>query len=444
MNDSVDPGVSSDTDQRVATIVDDEMVGYELKIGDQTVVTSDRAIVMVDAKSFSITSNQIQSKVGTSEVVLIYQQIIKDYVKRRVIEFKNKGSEVWYQFTGGDAAILMFMTSTDAHEFVSFLNCNADRRRLLFSAGGAYGQVSYYVNSEDPSVLDEIGGFPVSLAARLQSCSQAGRLMVNRDFHDQLDVLYQANSSSQAGNHQHSESKRKLPRFQHFGEIEWAKNTHIGPSYNCDYIDDIRLISDTASITLKPGTVFDKTDWPTLWKLLMGGTLFLTMNRMAAANWVQQENGNIVIADDQKMRIGIMGLINEIYGRFTHPFLGDGDMERACRIFIYDDDGEREALRPAIDFHKKRGIAVRTLKLDTFNDIMREASIFHRGVFSISQVDDYFFVALYSFSEAREIESIVIPRLNQTQIARYFDVYKRLLEGSDTQEQSNPEDIHVN
>lgn len=417
---------------------------YKLTINNKLVQTGNRAVVVIDAKSFSITSNQIQEKVGTPEVVLIYQMAIRRRIEECISEAYKGGIHVEYQFTGGDAAILLFNTVADADGFLRILN---DRHKtpnqLLFSAGATYGSVSFYTekvpndgdNESDSTVkrvqITDVAGFPVSLASRLQSQSQAGRVYFDGAFYDEMEK---------------EKLTEVIEKTVKYGAAT-AKNTLIKGRFSFDYINDSKLISDAGSITLKTGTGFALEDWSSLWKLLMGGNIFLTMNQLKSDNWLinpePSEKENVVenIKPERRVQVGLMGLINRIYPAFSvnnvrevfpdfDKTIGENkyqpkldDIQRCCRLFIYENDKDASDLAAVFKLHNDMKVGCRKISAEKYKAEFEEERFVFPGAFSISQIDGQWFIANYEYDTERKISFINIPKLTNEQISNYLNVY---------------------
>lgn len=402
-------------------------VEYSLSVNSLPVYTGSFAVVIIDAKSFSVSSNSLQKLSGTPEVVLIYQQVIKAYVERQVKIFcKDKQEQcshalpVHCHFTGGDAAILLFRKADDALDFLKRLSEDKTSKGIVFSAGATYGEVSYCCDKSDMISVVEIAGFPVSMATRLQTLSHAGRLLVDLAFLNQL------------------EEGNKV-EFRPHGGLEpfMQKNTAILATYFYNFIDDIARIADTGTITLRPGTIFGPGDWDSLWKLLSGGQMFLTMNWLAVEKWVDLKAQTVL--PEQQQRILAMAAINEIY-----PSSSIFGLPVVCRIFIYQDE-ELDQLTPVLEFHRIRNIPVRTIKKGTFDELVQNALF--SGPFSISRFGELEIVANYEYHQDpevlgyRSIRSIHIPKLTAVEIESFYRVYRLIYEAAVPY--SSPSKAHV-
>lgn len=420
---------------------------HRMTINGQIVESANRAVVVIDAKSFSITSNDIQQKVGSPEVVLIYQMAIRRRIEECIRAISSLEISIEYQYTGGDAAILLFEDAISAHKFLLELNNKSQPGQILFSAGATYGSVAFYSEAvaendvgHDRSgiAIMDVAGYPISLGARLQSDSQAGRLLCDGEFYRNFQQLSKEGALS---------DKKDLDNFYAQGPIK-KKNTHIEETYSFDYINDPKLISDTGSITLTTGTRFVLSDWPNLWKLLMGGELFLTMNRLKPINWYDRSIGELSESLNEKNSFGgmqkerlvqvrHMSLINEIYPKFDQETINEifpawenfgnlniDDVKRCCRLFIYDNEADAKNMGAVIEYHKAHGVGCRKISFERYDNLIKEKNRTFPGAFSISQIDGVWYIANYEYDTVTKfITFINIPKLTMEQVRDYLNTY---------------------
>lgn len=374
---------------------------------DSVAITESRAIVVVDMVGFSEACHFIDAMFGAPELVMIYQDKMETFCNEILESLKLDGTPRLY--AGGDSGIFLFKEASGAHAFMMELHLKSHRhnentnapQKLLFRTGAHYGKVCLKARGE--SSIHRMAGYPISIACRLQAASDPGQCWATKEFVEQLTV---------------EEQKDYSCNFDYV-----VKKTRISGIKINQVISQEDTCTPT-TIELKDGSLYQASDWPILWNILMTGQLFWTINYQHPDAWKESPYSELGLIT--------LGKLPYLFSRhkldFRRLFVVAQNEDFTTKYAEIIDRHTTHA--PNIDLRYIPEITYKQtmLKLAEINPVVKDIP----KAFSITRLldrcnrCDHTVVAKYDYDDDRKMKSILIKRPFGDLRNAYYRAYEAL------------------